>query len=707
MKTTRILHRDYETKSTLDLKKVGAHVYAEHPTTDVILAHFAFDDEEPWPWFPGQPVPPAVREHIEAGGEISGHNAPFEACIDRHIMGPRYGFPIPKLEQLDCTMARCAIQSLPLDLDRACMALGLREKKDKEGHRLMLRMCKPRGARKGEDPNGIYWVDDPESIARLSAYCAQDVRSERELGKALRPWTPEEREMWVLDQIINNRGVKVDLDFVRAAKKFADRASAALDARMNAVTQGQVQKATQVDRLKDFARWQGVDFRIDTKTRRNGEEYEAEAADREALEDLLAGELPDDNPDGEPGPVREAFQIRLDAGKASTKKLIKFELQACADGRARGNLQFRAAGPGRWAGRGIQLQNLVRAGIPKKWGGWDACMKDLATLPFEVFELVWGPALDTLSKMLRGALIADEGKQLHFADYSQVEARGTVWSAKQRDMVELFATGGKIYEEMGAFIFKKSVDEIVAGHEAGGATAIWRFVGKEAILGCGYGIGADAFGRNCKKKGKVILPFETSYRAVHGWREKNFRVVEYWRELEDAARAAIETPEKVFWAGPFAYRRRGNWLQLRLPSGRIVWYRKPTLEPDSRDVEQLGEGESVPRYRWKIHYWAVNSVTKQWEKTSTWGGKLLENAVQGMCCDLLGGAMQRLESAGYFIILTVHDEVISEVDDGFGDAEEFVSIMTDVQDWAKGFAGFNVPMPIKAEGGSGYRYAKG
>ncbi len=706
MKPARELHRDYETRSTLDLRKVGAHVYAEHHTTDIILARFAFDDEEPWEWLNGQPCPPAVREHIEAGGLVSGHNAPFEACIDRSIMGPRYGWPIPVIEQLDCTMARSAIQSIPLDLDRACIAMGLRDRKDKEGHRLMLRMCKPRGARKGEDPAGIYWIEDAESIGRLSVYCGSDVKAERSLGKALRPWTEAERAVWHLDQTINNRGVMIDIEFVRAASAFADQASATLDKRMNTATRGVVQKATQVDRLKDFARWQGVDLRIDTKVRRNGEEYESEAADREALEDLMAGELPDDQPDGEPGPVRQAFQIRLDAGKSSTKKLVKFDIQRCADGRARGNLQFRAAGPGRWAGRGIQLQNLIRAGVPQKWGGWDACMHDLRTYPFEVFEMIWGPALDALSKMLRGAVVAAPGKKLYFADFAQVEARGAVWASKQRDMVELFASDGKIYEEMAAFIFGKSVEEIIDGHEKG-TDKIPRFVGKEAILGCGFGIGVDAFIRNCKKKGKVILPHEIASRGVYGWREKNYRVVEFWREIEDAARHAIEAPGRTFRAGPYQYRKKGNWLQCRLPSGRIIWYRRPTIEAATKDIEQLDEGETVPRYRHKIHYWAVNSVTKQWEKTTTWGGKLLENGDQGMCCDLLAGAMTRHEAAGYPVVLSVHDEDIAEPDDGFGSVEEFVSIMTDVEDWAKGFPGFDVPMPVKAEGGSGYRYAKG
>lgn len=731
------LHRDYETRSVADLRKVGAHVYAKHPTTDVLVACFAFGDEEPWDWYPGEPVPASVRQHIEAGGVVSGHNAAFEAAIDAEIMGPRYGFPIPKPEQLDCTLARSAVQSIPLDLDRACQALGIREKKDKEGHRLMLRMCKPRKPKKGEETEGWtggkcgecgghgavlqaheemlcyscggtgdafgpihYWVDDAASVARLASYCRQDIRAERALGKALRPLTPEERIVWLLDQRMNNRGVHIDAHFVNIAKRVASVAAIRLDAEMAEATGGAVEKATQVDRLKDFAKANGVELKIVVKERRNGEEYESEAADKEALEDLLAGELPAN--------VRRAFEIRLDAGKASVKKLDKFESYRGPDGRARGNLQYHAAGPGRWAGRGIQLQNLIRAGVEEP-GGWPAAMRDIAELAemlgtpreeaaWRLFELVWGNPLSVVSRMMRGAVVAAPGKKLYFADYSQVEARGSVWAAGQQDMVDLFAGGGKIYEEMGAYIFDLSVDEVIELHKTK-RDIIPRFCGKEAILGCGYGVGPAAFCRNAKKKGKVVLPLETGQKAVWGWREKNFRVVEYWRELEDACKAAIEDPGTAYRAGPFAYKVKGKWLQCRLPSGRIIWYRRPTIEPDAKDLEQCDTGETVPRYRWKVHYWGVNGVTKQWQKESTWGGKLLENCIQGMCRDMLARAKLALDGAGYDIVLSVHDEAISETDDAFGSASEFLSIMTDLPAWAKGF-------PLKAEGGEGYRYAK-
>jgi DNA polymerase len=577
------LHRDYESRSTVDLKKAGAHAYAEHPSTDILCARWVLVDEhgERWKfrWRPAHfnggvrsAIPRPVVEHILAGGKVEGHNASFEAAIDAGVMGPRYGFPVPKLEQEHCTLARCAIQALPLDLARACKALNLAYQKDEAGHKLMLKMCKPRKPRKDEDPNKIYWHDSPADLDRLEAYCESDVDAEIALSSALRPMTPEQREVWLLDQRMNRRGVQVDVDFVMRARAFALQAGDILDARMARLTGGAVEKVTQVDRLKEWLKTQGVELQIITKTRRNGEEYETEAADKEAVQDLLDGELP--------APARAALECRLEGAKSSVKKLDKFLAQSCEDGRARGNLQFHGAAPGRWAGRGIQLQNLPRAGVTEL-GGWDGAERDMRELGFETFELVWGASLDTLSKMLRGAVMAAPGNRLLFADYAQIEARGAVWAAGQKDMVELFASGGKIYEDMAAFIFDISLEEVIEGHKS---KKNWlpRFVGKESVLGCGFGIGPPKFRAAVKKKARIILPGGVEQKAVFGWREKNWRVVEFWRELEDAARSAIEAPGRAFWAGPFAYKKVGNWLMCRMPCGRMIYYRRPSLKPSEK-----------------------------------------------------------------------------------------------------------------------------
>jgi DNA polymerase len=701
-----IVHRDYECRSVADLKKAGAHAYAQHPSTEILCAVWVIEygsgvQEVYKRKYPEtDDIPEIVRDSIRGGATVAGHNAAFEHAIDTYLTGPRYGWPIPKLEQLDCTMARAAVQAIPLDLDRACRALSLACQKDKEGHRLMLQMCKPRKPRKGEPP-GLYWHFDDAKLERLLQYCVADVQAEIALGKALRPLQDMEKPIWILDQIMNNRGVSIDLDYVRTAEAFVIRAAKRADARIREVTGGAVKKVTQLDRLKDWARWTyGVGFPFVEKTRRNGEKYEAEQADKEALEDLIAsGDLPQ--------PVSDAFKIRLEAGKASLKKLAKFQVQCSPDGRARGNLQYHAASPGRWGGRGIQLQNLVRKGVTEfeaslqeGRSGWEEAYRDMQDLSDETFELVWGSPFDVVSRMSRGAVVAALGNRLYFGDFSNVEARGAVWAAGQTDQVELFASGGLIYETMASSIFGLSVEEVLELHKTK-RDIVPRFCGKETVLGCGYGMGWRAFKRNCKKKGNIILPDEICQKAVGGWREKNYKIAGrdtgLWRLMEDAAKAAIENPGQVFTAGPFSYRVKGRWLQCRLPSGRVLWYRRPSIKATKEDIKEFGR---VPPYRWKIHYWGVNGVTKQWEEESTWGGKLLENADQGMCSDFLRKAMLGLEAAGYPMVLSVHDEAIAETPEDFGSVEEFLSIMTELPLWAPGF-------PLKAEGGTGTRYAKG
>jgi DNA polymerase bacteriophage-type len=482
---------------------------------------------------------------------------------------------------------------------------------------------------------------------------------------------------------MNNHGVQIDLPFVDVATRVVNETLTRLNNEIAEVSRGAVTAATQVERIKDYCKAHGVALRMDTKTRRNGDEYETDAIDKEAIEDLLEGDLPPT--------VRRVLEIRLDAGKSSVKKLETFKLQACSDGRARGNLQYHGAQPGRWSGRGIQLQNVIRAGIAKKEGGWENVVDALVELDDnELVELVYGNPIDLVSRMLRGIVIAKSGHILRFGDYCNVEARGCVWSARQKDQIELFASGGKIYEEMGAYIFSLSVEEVIEGHKSGTNT-MPRFLGKESVLGCGYGMGPRKFKAAIKKKARIILPDELAEKAVYGWRERNWRVVEFWRELENAAKCAIEDPGTVYRAGPFAYRMRGAWLQCRLPSGRIIWYCRPRYE-------QIGSWDDhTPRYA--ITYWTQNGVTKLWEKTSTWGGKLLQNAIEGLCRDFMARAKLRLDSMGHTVILSVHDEIITEVSEGFGTMSEFLSVMTDVPSWGAGF-------PLKAEGGEGKRYAK-
>lgn len=213
------LHIDLETRSTVDLKKAGQNAYAEHATTDVWVCCYALDDEPVRAWFPGQDCPAVIVEHVAAGGDLYAHNSAFERLIWRHILTPRYGWPRPRLETFWCTAAMAAAMALPRALDDVARVLGLPVRKDKEGAALMMRMARPRQVK----PDGaLVWWDVPERIQRLAAYCAQDVEVERALTKRLRLLSPDEREVFLLDARINDRGVTLDMRLIEACAQVHD-----------------------------------------------------------------------------------------------------------------------------------------------------------------------------------------------------------------------------------------------------------------------------------------------------------------------------------------------------------------------------------------------------------------------------------------------------------------------------------------------------
>jgi len=227
-----ILHRDYETRSAIDLRKAGAHVYAAHPTTDVWVAVYIVERdgelEAPVIWHPGMAVPIEVNL-AEDGWTVAGHNAAFEQAIDREIMGPRYGFPIFPEERIDCTLARAAVQAVPQALDGACKALGVKHQKDMDGHRLMLRMCRPRSVSTDNwgRSSGFIWWDEPAKIQRLTNYCVADVYAEIALGRALRELSPAERDVWLLDQRMKIAECRSILNSCKLPKRSSTRPSGA------------------------------------------------------------------------------------------------------------------------------------------------------------------------------------------------------------------------------------------------------------------------------------------------------------------------------------------------------------------------------------------------------------------------------------------------------------------------------------------------
>jgi DNA polymerase len=333
-----VLPRDFETHSALDLKSVGAEVYASHPSTDIGCLAYAVDGGTVQLWHPGDSIPePYTEAARNPDWTVVAHNDAFERAIETHILAPRYGFPLVPIERHRCTMAMALACALPGKLEKVAEVLGLPFQKDAEGHRLMLQMARPRKPRKGENPNGgPYWHDEPEKIARLGEYCIRDVEVERALYQHLPPLSDAEQAQWVLDATINERGFYTDGALLAAAAGIAGMAHQAMQTEIAQITAGAVMSTDQVAALQAWLGNRGCTVKDLRK-----------ATLKAALR----------RKDIEP-PARRAIELRL--GAAHDTKVETMIARRSADGRIRGTLQFHGAGTGKWAARGVQVQNFTR-----------------------------------------------------------------------------------------------------------------------------------------------------------------------------------------------------------------------------------------------------------------------------------------------------------------------------------------------------------
>ena len=378
------LHIDLETTSTVNLRKTGVFRYAEDPDTHVICACFKWQPGAVQVWRPGDQVPPAIYYAVEQGEPIHAHNAQFEATMWAKVLGPRHGWPVPSYDQFHCSMAQASYWGLPAALGDAGEALGLDITKDKTAHALMMRMSRPRGI---DDDGTIHWwhEEDPQKLADLIEYCKRDVLAEKALSDALPPLPEDERAVWLLDQKMNRKGLRVDVELVEAMSRVINRANRDFAERMQEITGGDVKGPTAVAALGLWLSEKGVrlpDLKADTV-------------------DQAVEKLPD-------GPARDALRIRQDGSKTSTSKLKAFREAVCADGNVRGLLRYYgAARTGRWSGAGgarVQLQNLAKPTI-KHVENAIALIKAGAT-PSDLELLFPESAMGVVASCMRGVLCA-------------------------------------------------------------------------------------------------------------------------------------------------------------------------------------------------------------------------------------------------------------------------------------------------------------
>jgi len=630
---------DFETRSAVDLRKTGVYKYAADQSTDIwCMAYKAPWSDDVLVWQPGDAVDPYLEDWIRAGGLLSAWNANFERTIWNEIMVGRYQWPDTRINQWRCTMAQASAMGLPRALGQAAAVLGVEEQKDKTGAALMLRMARPRKV----NADGSYtWWNTKDKIEALVAYCRQDVRTELSVAETLNAMPDAERRLYQLDQRINDRGVALDVDLVHRVKALAGNASIEIDAEIQRLTKGQVKAATNG---MDLVAWL------------NSHGIATKSVDKQTVARLLTS-------DKLHPVIRQVLALRQNGAKSSTAKYDAMLHAVNADGRMRGLLVYHGAATGRWSGKLVQPQNFPR---PQK--KQDELDEIIAKLKADKDVSEHGAGTVLASDLLRSMLIADDGHRLMFADYSAIEARVLAWVAGQNDLVETFRKGGDVYKEMASAIYNVDVESVTDGQ---------RQVGKMAILGCGYGMGGKRFAEQCASMG-IKVDEDEAKRIVAVYREKNNRIAQYWRDVEQ------DFVDMVKQAG------RVGTVGLALPSGRSLTYHNPRIIQRETPWGAMRDTAQVD---------TLNSVTRQWVSQIIWGGLLTENVVQATARDLMATAMMALELKGYNVILSVHDEIISEVPDGFGSLDEMIDIMTQVPAWAQG-------CPINAEGKQGKRYRK-
>jgi DNA polymerase family A len=649
-----VVHLDLELAGTLDLREVGVDVWAHHPKTTLILVGFAINDDpaQCFSWNDGLGWPTLKYELMReaaAGTPIHAWNAAFERTIWNAIM-VKGGMPVLPLEQFHCTMATAANAGLPMALDDAAAALATEHQKDKWGHSNMLRMARPRGF----DTNGEARWWHAESIPHLSAladYNAKDVEAERDIYRRIPRMTQAERDIWLIDQRMNDRGLPVDRELLGMLGGITLDELLRLNQRIARITKGEVANSSQRGKLFEWLKHEG---------------YTAPDLRKDTLKDFIgSSDFYDMTAEGQ-----EVLELRAEAAKTSTAKLNRMEHFTQRDGRARHLVQYGGAVRTlRWAGRGPQIQNYPRPSIKNVRGAIDEILNGM---PAEGLRLCFGKPLDVVASCLRGCFKAPSGSKFVVCDYHAIEAIVLGWLADDQKLLNVFRRGDDVY--------------VYTANEIGSSD---RQLGKVIRLACGYGMGPSKFKDTAKTYG-LILSMMESEDAVLRFRNASRRIVGYWYACEGAAKNAILFPGQGFVVGKVKFRmalktgKVAGALLIEKPNGGTLVYRDAKVTNG------------------RISYWGVHQTTRQWTEIDTYGGKLVENITQAVARDLLAEAMKTFDAIyPEALLTTVHDEIIaqSQAADASLMLADLKQIMSTPPSWGEG-------LPLSAAGYVADRYAK-
>ncbi len=640
------LHIDIETYSEAELQEIGVYKYAEHPSTRVTLLTYALNEAEPTlvDLADGESVPEwllAVLLNPPPDLILWAHNAQFE----RVVLGVALlmGDPLPP-DNWRCTSIWCRYLSLPAGLEAAGAAIGIEHQKRSRGRYLIRKFCTPAGV--GPDPRDPEW---PE----FRDYNIQDVRAEREIHGRLERFAMPEIEWMVYaqDQRINDRGAPIDIPFVRAA---LDVSTANIEAATEIVQDLGVVNPRSPQQWMAFLEAEGV---------------KTDNMRKKTLAKLGRGDMSE--------AAAEALSLRNEIAAASVKKFQAMLRATCNDGRVRGLFQFIGADrTGRWSGRIVQTQNLA-SGIIDSEDERLAVRGVVEQRDLETVRMLYPEVAPVLASLVRSCIKAPDGYEIISADWSSIESVMLGWASGCNTLLDVFRQGLDAYKVFATHLYHVPYDQVSKSQ---------RKISKPAVLGCGYGMGPPTLIEYAAGMG-VELSAQEAETHVYTFRDTYTEIRDFWYAVGKAALAAVQGKGPQVVRGPYAefhFKRTKSYLFIRLPTGRRLAYRSPTVR----------DGDYGP----EIHYKSRQGAN-MWIKT--YGAKLVENIVQAIARDLLAGALVRAERAGIDVFMHVHDEIVALVraNDGGAGLAKLIEGMRYVPKWAAG-------APLNCSGWQGKYYKK-
>lgn len=703
---TILADMDFETYSECDLKTEGVQNYAEHPSTEVLcFAYDLKDGKGARYWQPGFPNPQDLFDHLASGKLIEAFNSTFEERIWNHVCTQKYDWPPLPVDQLRCAAAKSRAFCIAPNLENAVKCVGVKAEKDNRGKALLNRFSKPRKPTKNNPSTRNCPLSDPK-FSELIEYNIQDIVAEAELSAKVPDLPQSEFDYWKVDQECNRTGVRLDMVAIDKCIQMLDEAYASCMEEVTRITNGRIKTINQSVAIRQWLAENGID---------------TPSVDSDHISALL--ERPD-----LPVVCRKVLEAKRDLGSASVKKVYAMKAQANAQGRVYDQFKYHGARTGRDVGTGIQFQNMPNSGPDVKsceCGAyfslekshcpkcgcdagltgtveWDDLSAEFAIEAIKTgqFYFYFNDLTGVLSGCLRGFLMSDEGHDFICSDYSSIEAVVAACLAGEQWRIEAFSRKQDIYLLSISKMTGIPYEEYVEHKKREGAHHAHRKLGKVAELASGYGgwigawkqFGADSFFNGDEDIKQNILAWRKASPAIvnawggqYVWEAGVKRPKLYG--LEGAFVKALMLPEEMHeWRAGVGYIKKGQNVYCVLPSGRAITYHQARLDGD------------------KIRFKGWNTNPKMgpmgWVTLDTYGGRLFENVVQAVARDIMAHAAVKLNNAGYKVKLRVHDELATQVPEGWGSVEEMERIAADLPHWAAGW-------PVRAAGGwRGKRYRK-